>query len=204
MTSKPLWNKSTCSEDFSLRSKNKWDFQLKAAEKIVSDCHNRKFVGALLGSAVGSGKTTILIHAINLIVEKISQSKILFLTHGQNSLKSQTLEAFENPPPNVSIGFSFGTLKSASQVHVAIPQEFSLHSQISSYTHIVIDEAHEWFSSDSVLQTIIKKLNHPKIILATGSVSLFNKYNKIFSDRPFATTYISGDEMHSVAKFIQL
>lgn len=195
MSGEGLSNKKTRSKDCSLWNDDKWDFQNKAAEKIVSDCHNRKFIGALIGAAVGSGKTIILMHAINKIVNEMPNSKILFLAHGQKFLKHQTLQTFANPPKSVDVKFSFGTVNDNAQVHVAIPQEFSKNMKLEKYSHVIADEAHEWMASPTVLNKILARLKKPKLILATGSISLFNRYNLRYPDRPFAITTVSGDEM---------
>lgn len=189
-----LWKNKRRSKDCSLWNSDKWAYQQKLAKEIVKNCHNRKFVGAVLGAAVGSGKTTIIIHAINLIIRHNSAAKILFLTHAQNALKQQALDAFTNPPRGISTLFSFGILAENAQVHIAIPQEFKNLNKIENYSYVIVDEAHEWFASNSVL-SIIKKLNRPKLILATGSVSFFNSYNKKFPQQRFAMTYISGEEI---------
>ncbi|HAG27419.1 TPA: hypothetical protein DCG61_01385 [Patescibacteria group bacterium] len=172
-----------------------YSFQLSAAQKIAADCENSKFVGAALMAAVGSGKTVMLTHALNLIAKKNPDAKILFLAHGQNVLKNQTLDYFGDLSSPVKPEFTFGIFNSGAQVEVAIPQEVKPSPSNLKFTHIVVDEAHEWLSSSSVINGIIQRLSKPKLIVATGSVSLFNRYNKKFPDRPFAVTYISGEEM---------
>ena len=154
---------------------NKWDFQIHAARKIVADCQSREYLGAVLASVVCSGKTQILIHAMNFIFEKHPKAKILYLAHAQDVIRTQTIEIFGCAKNPVKPNFTFGRLNSGCQVEVAIPQEVNERNTKSRvYNYLIVDEAHTWFSSKSVLEKIIQRLCIKKLILATGTASLFN------------------------------
>jgi superfamily II DNA or RNA helicase len=172
-----------------------YSFQYKAALKIVNDCENSQFLGSVLASAVGSGKTTILIHAANLILGKDPEARILYLAHAQDVLRRQVLESLNDPNGPVKVGFSFGGLNSGAQLEVSIPQEVNSRKANGKYTHLFVDEAHSWFASDSILLKIIKELGIQKLILASGTISLFNRYNKNSLGKKFAITYVAGEDM---------
>jgi superfamily II DNA or RNA helicase len=174
---------------------NKWSYQIKAAEQLARHCENPKYLGAVLAGAVSCGKTNILIQTLNIICKRNRNTKILFLAYSQTNLKDQTITAFSNNSNPVNPKFSFGTLKDSNvQVTIAIPQEFD-HKSDQSFEYIVIDEAHQWFTSKSVLENIIQRYKIRKLILATGTPSLFNSYNSKAYGRKFAITYIAGEEM---------
>lgn len=172
---------------------SKWSYQLEAAKKIASDVENPSHVGAVLAGAVGCGKTNILIHALNIITARDENAKILFLAYAQNNIKQQTLSTLSDPANPVQPTFTYGVLEDDVQVTVAIPQEFP--REIAGFDYVIVDEAHQWFTSKSVMDNIIKRFGVQKLILASGTVSLFNRYNKETYERKFAMTYIPGEMM---------
>lgn len=172
---------------------SKWSYQIKAARKVAKDVEKPQNMGAVLAGAVGCGKTNILIHTMNLITEKNPKTQILFLAYAQNSIKSQTLATFSDSGNPVQPRFTFGTLGDNAQVTIAIPQEFP--AEVTGFDYVVIDEAHQWFTSKSVMENIIKRFGIQKLILASGTVSLFNKHNATTNARKFAMTYIPGEMM---------
>lgn len=174
---------------------DQYSFQAKAAQKIAQDCEDSRFIGAVLAGSVGCGKTQILIHALNLITKKHPSSKILYLAHAQDSIRQQTIDTFVDTNNPVKPEFTFGRLNSGCQVEIAIPQEFHRCSPLNRYSHAVIDEAHQWFASTSVLENVIRKYEIKKLILASGTISMFNRYNATTSGKQFAMTFISGDQM---------
>lgn len=183
---------------------DKWSYQIRAAEQLARHCENPKYLGAVLAGAVSCGKTNILILTLNIICKRNRNAKILFLAHSQNNLKDQTITAFSTKSSPVTPKFSFGTLKDSNvQVTVAIPQEIDQKLN-APYEYIVIDEAHQWFTSKSVLENIIQKYKIRKLILATGTPSLFNSYNSKPYGRKFAITYIAGEEMMKLGIYCPL
>lgn len=175
-------------------AKEKWSYQPEAAERISQDIENPNFLGAVLAGAVGCGKTNILIHALNIITERKPEARVLFLAYAQNSIKEQTLNTFLDETNPVRPLFSFGTLGDDAQVTVAIPQEFPTGGD-HSYEYLVIDEAHQWFTSPSVMENVIRHFGIRKLILASGTVSLFNRYNRKTTGRKFSMTYLPGEMM---------
>lgn len=174
---------------------NRWDFQIEAAKKIVSDVENSEYLGAVLNGAVGSGKTAVLIHALNSITSSNPDSSILFLAHAQNSLKQQTLDAFADSDAPIKPKFTFGLLGEGKQVTVAIPQEFYRFSGSDGFSYAIIDEAHQWFTSQSVFENIISRFNIKKMILASGTISIFNRFNQETKGKKFAITQVAGEEI---------
>ena len=166
---------------------------MEAAKKIANDVENLNHVGAVLAGAVGCGKTNILIHALNIITARDEKAKILFLAYAQNNIKQQTLDTLSDPSSPVQPTFTYGVLGDDTQVTVAIPQEFP--AEVTGFDYVVIDEAHQWFTSKSVMENIIKRFGIQKLILASGTVSLFNRHNRETDGRKFAMTFIPGEMM---------
>jgi superfamily II DNA or RNA helicase len=173
---------------------DKYSFQLRAAKEVVKKCNDKRFRGSILAGAVSCGKTQILIHAMNLIIKNDPNARILFLAYAQNNLKTQTLDALTNPNNPVAPCFTFGTVQENAQVTVAIPQEF-YNDCDKSYSHIIIDEGHTWTHSKSVHQNIIRRLGIENIIIATGTVGSFVRYNQENIGRKYAFVFIPGEEM---------
>ena len=176
-------------------NRNRWDFQIEVAKKIARDVEDQQYLGAVLNGAVGSGKTTVLIHALNIITASNPGVSILFLAHAQNSLKQQTLDTFSDSNAPVRPKYTFGLLGEGKQVTVAIPQEFYRYSGSDDFSYAVVDEAHQWFTSQSVLEKIINRFQIKKLILASGTISIFNRFNQETKGKKFALTQVSGEEI---------
>ncbi len=176
--------------------RGQYSFQIDAAKKICIDVENPAYCGALLNGAVGSGKTIVLIHAINIIVAKNPNAKILFLAHAQKSLKQQTLDTFADPASPVKPNFTFGTLDELGrQVTVAIPQDFYGYDRKFNFEYAVVDECHQWLNSKSVAKNIIENFGIKKLILASGTISSFVKHNQTANGKKYAMTVIPGEEV---------
>lgn len=182
-----------------------YSFQMEAAQKICRDVENPMYIGALLNGAVGSGKTMILVYALNTITENNPNAKILFLAHAQNSLKQQTLDTFSDPNSPVKPSFTFGTLADVErQVTVAIPQEFYRLKQQYQFEYVVVDECHQWLNSKSIARNIIKRFGINKLILASGTVSKFVRFNKTTSGKKYAITIVAGEEVRRLGLYSAL
>lgn len=175
---------------------NKYSFQAEAAQKICRDVENPIYLGALLNGAVGSGKTMVLVHVMNIITANNPDAQILFLAHAQKSLKQQTLDTFADPTSPIKPNFTFGTLDDLDkQVTVAIPQEFYSYNKNVHFEYAIVDEFHQWFFSKSVTQNIIQKFGIKKLILASGTISNCIRHNKTTRGKKYAVTMISGEEV---------
>ncbi|MBX7232046.1 MAG: DEAD/DEAH box helicase family protein [Bdellovibrionales bacterium] len=181
----------------------KYEYQLQAAKKICGDVENTVYMGALLNGAVGSGKTIVLIHCLNIITSKNPDARILFLTHAQNSLKQQTRDTFINGP--IKPCFTYGTLGEVDkQVTVAIPQEFYGIRSSLHFEYAVVDECHQWLNSNSVARNIIQRFQIKKLILASGTISNFVKSNQETSGKKFAITTIAGEDVQQLGLYSAL
>lgn len=179
---------------------NKYSYQPKAAKAVLNMAISRKFIASVLAAAPGSGKSTILIHALNNFFERFPNARAVILTHNQNILKEQMLENFENP--NVKVQFSFGAFGSDSQVEVGIP---SNASKILNMDLLVVDEAHQYYW-EPMVDSIVEKHNPKYQILLTGSPSYFIKYNNavdnsLKSTKKFGMYFIAANELVHLGVF---
>jgi hypothetical protein len=183
---------------------DKYSYQPKAAKAVLNMALNPNFIAAVLGAAPGSGKSTILIHALNEYFERYPDARAVILTHNQNILKDQMIENFENP--NVEIKFTFGVFGSNSQVEIGIP---SNSSKLSKMDLLVADEAHQYYW-EPMVDAIVDEFSPTHQILMTGSPSFFVKYNKLVdksrkTHRKFGIHFIAaGDLMNGVFSPIDL
>jgi len=173
---------------------NKYSYQPKAAKAILEMALSQDYVAAILAAAPSSGKSTIIIHALNSFLEKHPHARVVILTHNQNILKNQMIENFQNP--NVEIKFTFGIFGSDSQVEIGIP---SNASKISEMDLLVVDEAHQYYWEPMVDKIVAK--HTPKYqILMTGSPSFFVKYNNAVdnstkSAKKFGMHFIAANDL---------
>ena len=166
---------------------NKYDYQIPAAKSIIEMSMSNKYLAVVLAAACNSGKSTIVIHIINMFLEQNPSFKFVILTHNQNLLKDQMLEGFAEG--FVTPNFTFGEFGSNSQVEVGIP---SSRSKISSFDVLVVDEAHHYYKAPMV-ESIVAKFNPKHQILMTGSPSCYNKANQESNTALYGIHYISGD-----------
>ena len=176
------------------RLNNKYSYQPLAAKAILDMALSQAYVAAVLAAAPSSGKSTIIIHALNSFLESQPNARVVILTHNQNVLKNQMIENFENP--NVEIKFTFGIFGSNSQVEIGIP---SNASKISKMDLLVVDEAHQYYW-EPMVDAIVAKHSPKYQILMTGSPSFFNKYNKAVdnsskSAKKFGMHFIAANEL---------
>ena len=173
---------------------DKYSYQLKAAKAVLDMALSQKFIASILAAAPGSGKSTIIIHALNDYFKRFPNARAVILTHNQNILKDQMIENFENP--NVEINFTFGIFGSNSQVEIGIP---SNASKISEVDLLVVDEAHQYYW-ESLVDAIVDKFSPKHQILMTGSPSFFVKYNKLASKsrksvKKFGMYFIAANDL---------
>lgn len=153
--------------------KTNYSYQPKAAEIVLKNLLSGKYIASVLAACPGSGKTTISQMVINRYVAMSSDSKVLVLTEGQNTLKNQYIQELETA--HIKIDFSYGDFTSNAQVRVGIPQ--SIGQIKDGFDLLVIDEAHNFYFAETV-QEIIKKFNPKHIMLMTGSPTKFNLHNE--------------------------
>lgn len=179
---------------------NKYSYQPKAAKAVLNMALSQKFIASVLAAAPGSGKSTILIHALNDFFKRYPNARAVILTHNQNILRDQMLENFDCP--NVEVKFSFGTFGSGSQVEVGIP---SNASKILEMDLLVVDEAHQYFW-EPMVDSIIEKHNPKYQILMTGSPSYFIRYNNAVDKsrkvtKKFGMYFIAANELIDLKVF---
>ena len=175
---------------------DKYSYQPKAAKAVLNMALSQKFIASILAAAPGSGKSTIIIHALNDFFKRFPNSRAVILTHNQNLLKDQMIENFENP--NIEIQFTFGVFGSNSQVEIGIP---SNASKISKVDLLVVDEAHQYYW-ESLVDKIVDKFSPKYQILMTGSPSYFIKYNKLAEKsrknvKKFGMYFIAANDLMS-------
>ena len=93
---------------------NNYSYQIPAAKKIYEMAVSGNYRAAVLAVAPGGGKSSIIIHTLNMFIKDFPSYRIVVLTHNQNLLKDQMLEGFTNG--FVKPEFTFGELGSNSQV----------------------------------------------------------------------------------------
>ena len=173
---------------------NRYSYQPKAAKAVLNMALSQKFEASVLAAAPGSGKSTILIHALNDYFERFPKSRAVILTHNQNILKDQMLENFKHP--NTKVNFTFGMFGSNSQVEVGIP---SNSSKILGIDLLVVDEAHQYYW-EPMVDSIVNKYKPKYQILLTGSPSYFIKYNNAVDNskkkaKKFGMYFIAANDL---------
>lgn len=162
---------------------NNYQYQIPVAEKIIEMSLSKRYQAVVLAAAPNAGKSTIIIHALNLFFKQFPLAKVVISTHNQNILKDQMLDGFEGG--FVQPEFTFGEFGSDSQVEVGIP---SSRSKIQKIDLLVVDEAHHYYFANMV-QGIRQKFKPEYEILMTGTPGVFN--NK----QGYGMYYISGEEL---------
>lgn len=169
-----------------------YQYQETAAETLLKNILTNKYIGGVLGSVPGSGKTTISFHFINKYLVKFPNAKVLVLTHNTNVLKNQYLADLTNS--HIKINFSFGDLNSDAQVRVGIPASIK---DLSKVDLLIVDEAHHYWGQKMVTD-IYKAVNPNHVLLLTGSPSSFIQHNyvaKIKGKKQYFIHTISGEEL---------
>lgn len=172
-------------------------YQIKAAEKVLTDAMSDKFIASILAACPNAGKTTISHHIINMALSLNPKMKIVVLTEGQKTLKNQYLSELQNP--NIPINFTFGSFDSNAQVRVGIPQSIS-QLDWNEIDLLIVDEAQNFYHALTV-QTIIKKFNVKHQILLTGSPTKYTLHNKMPYLKKYAMYYISAEELKDLGVF---
>jgi superfamily II DNA or RNA helicase len=166
-----------------------YSYQIPAAKKVYEMANSSYYQAAVLAAAPNAGKSSIIVHILNMYIKDFPSYKIVLLTHNQNLLKEQMLEGFTNG--FVKPDFTFGELGSNSQVEVGIPAS---RSKINSMDVLVVDEAHQFYGC-SMVSEIIAKFKPKHQILMTGSPSIYNGINKKSPKPVYGIYYISGEEL---------
>jgi len=153
------------------------DYQTKALEDI-----NRLFADhekVVLASAPGSGKTVIAIE----FIKQNPSLKVMILPHGTNVLKTQ----WHNQLTENNVSFSITDF--SSQVIVALPQSL-YNKDLPKVDLLIVDEAHEFYFAENMVQGIINKVRPAKQLLLTGTPSKFILANK--TKREYNLVVIDG------------
>lgn len=173
-----------------------YSYQSKAANIILQQMASPKYIASVLAACPSAGKTTISHILLNKYFAQRPSARVIVLTEGQNTLKNQYLEELKNA--HTPINFTYGGFDSDAQVRVGLPQSIN-QLDWTEVNLIIIDEAHNFFSADMV-QSIIKKLNPPHIMLMTGSPTKFNLHNKQEKTQ-YGIHYISAEELQDMGVF---
>ena len=168
---------------------NNYSYQIPAAKNIYEMAVSGNYRAAVLAAAPNAGKSSIIVHIINMFLKDFPDYKFVILTHNQNLLKDQMLEGFANG--FVKPDFTFGEFGSNSQVEVGIPA--SRH-KITEMNVLIVDEAHHYVNC-SMFNEVDAKFKPAHQILMTGSPGIFNNINKQSSKPVYGMYYISGEEL---------
>jgi superfamily II DNA or RNA helicase len=144
----------------------------------------KKSDGVILAAGCGSGKTNMAIEIIERFLSNPNrpEGKILVLTHGQSVLRKQfserVMEVYSTSDRKMR-AFSYTEIKGSltdfgkSDVIIALPHAFNQQKRIKGKVALVIiDEAHQFFSSEMV-QRILRKFKPAFKIMLTGTPSSF-------------------------------
>jgi hypothetical protein len=179
-----------------------YSYQTLAAEEVLKNALNPKYIASVLAACPSSGKTTISHIIINKYLDLFPDARTMVLTEGQNVLKSQYLEELKNP--KVPINFTFGDFKSNAQVKIGIPQNIDNYLLNDTKEPIcidllIVDESHRFYLAD-MDQKIIQKFHPKHIILLTGSPTQFNKHNAD-NHTQYGIYYISAEMLQEYGIF---
>ena len=174
-----------------------YSYQSKAANQVLKNSLNSKFLASVLAACPSSGKTTISHLIINQYVQSNRSARIVVLTEGQNTLKIQYLEELKSP--NVELNFTFGPFGSDAQVQVGLPQSID-KLNLKNIDLLIVDEAHNFYLAPTV-QKIVKDLKPKHQILMTGSPTKYNAHNQDTFGRKFGMYYISAEELKKQGVF---
>lgn len=166
-----------------------YKYQIPAAKSIFEMATSGEYQAAVLAAAPSSGKSTIIIHILNMFFNQFPEVKVIILTHNQNMLKEQMLDGFTDG--FVKPNFTFGEFGSNAQVQVGIP---SSRSKITSMDVLVVDEAHHYYGA-AMVNSIVSTFNPKYQILMTGSPSIYNEVNSNSTKPVYGMYYISGDQL---------
>lgn len=166
-----------------------YSYQIPAAKTIFNMSVSGNYRAVVLAAAPNAGKSTIIIHILNMFFEQYPNYKVVILTHNQNILTDQMLDSFESG--FVKPNFTYGKLGSDAQVQVGIP---SSRSKIDFMDVLVVDEAHHYYNA-SMLEEIISNHKPKHQILMTGSPGIYNNVNTNSTKPIYGMYYISGEEL---------
>jgi superfamily II DNA or RNA helicase len=150
---------------------------------------SEKHLAVVLAAACNAGKSSIVIHIINLFLKSNPSLKVIIFAHNQNILRDQMLEGFSSG--FVKPDFTFGEFGSNSQVEVGIP---SSRAKIKACDLLVIDEAHQYVGC-AMVNSVLAKFNPKYKVFMTGSHGCYNKANQDAGYNLYGIHYISGHEL---------
>jgi len=148
-----------------------FSYQNKLIEDSLKHLAESKI--CLLAACPGAGKTNMAIKIMQKFLEIYPNKRVLILTHGQNILRHQFSKRME------SLGVKgYQTLhggegrKGVRQILVTLPQTIEKHTDKIKADLVIIDEAHQFYTSPMV-QKIIEEVGAEYRLLLTGTPSKF-------------------------------
>jgi superfamily II DNA or RNA helicase len=173
-----------------------YSYQIKAAQEVLKNALNNKYIASVLAACPSSGKTTISHICINNYLELFPNTNIVILTEGQKILQDQYISELDNA--NVEINFTYGAFGSNAQVQVGIPQNIN-KLNLNKIDLLIVDECHNYYL-ENMDQKIIKRFSPTHQIIMTGSPTKFNLHNKVYSTQ-YGVYYISAEELQKQGIF---
>ena len=132
----------------------------------------------VLGMCPNAGKTTTSISLIKEALDSGKVKKVLVLAHGTTVLRTQYFEKLKEETPDFTFNIIDPKNKDTdAQVLVALPQSLK-KVDISDVDLVIVDEAHERYLKAEV-QSVIKRVRKPKVLLLTGTPAVFIRENNI-------------------------
>jgi superfamily II DNA or RNA helicase len=174
----PLCDNQTYAAQIVKHTKPDYSFQIPLANEAYETM--LKNAGVVLAAGCGAGKTNMAINIIDRYLLDFPKAKILVLTHGQNTLRTQFSDRLTDLKINKrsSRQLKFKELTpddkktfGKNNVLIALPQTLraSFKDKIDL---LIVDEAHNFYSAPMV-QTLIARCKPSHRLLLTGTPSIF-------------------------------
>lgn len=180
--------------------KTDYSYQEKAAKVVLRNALSNKYTASVLAATPGSGKTTISQICVRKYLSKYPSSRVVVLTEGQSTLKTQFIEELDNA--HIDINFTYSEFTGNGQVRVGLPQSIN-RLDWNEIDLLVVDEAHNFYNAPTV-QNIIEKYNVKHQILLTGSPSEFTRENNNSRKDKYGMFFISAEDLMKNNVFSQV
>lgn len=166
---------------FSKNNKIARQYQINCVSNKIPAHFNKGNKIVVLAAAPSAGKTQMSICFVEKYLQQFPSDKVLILTHGQTTLRSQYYQELVEIKDNLS--FTFHQIQTGkdidniknNQVSVAIPQTLT-GKKLPKFNLVVIDEAHHFYETkddEGMIKNILKTVKPTHQLLLTGSPSRF-------------------------------
>ncbi len=123
----------------------------------------------VLAACPGAGKTWMSICIADYNIKANPTMRILVLTHGTSTLRSQYAEDLLEANPDFTFqNLEAGGKMSDAQVVITLPQTIINLKTLPHFDLLIVDEAHQFYFA-SMVKRIEKRINPSHVLLLTGS-----------------------------------